>query len=123
MVTLVEDNGQLYGELRRDYVYAQLAGAYGERFRVGTALRRYLDPTPTTFGGLGRMVLRTDLLTGEVEIVVGPSERCPTPPFWAFVESELMYVEAVVPNGAGTGPIGDQDARTTRTRRTRPGRS
>jgi phosphatidylserine/phosphatidylglycerophosphate/cardiolipin synthase-like enzyme len=110
MVTLVEDNGQLYGELRRDFVYAQLAGVYGERFRVGTALRRYLDPTPSTFGGLGRMVLRTDVHTGEVEIVVGPSERCPTPPFWAFVESELMYVEAVVPNGAGTGPIGDQDA-------------
>ena len=109
MVTLVEDNGQLYGELRRDYVYAQLAGVYGERFHVGTALRRYLDPTPSTFGGLGRMVLRTGVLTGDVEIVVGPSERCPTPPFWAFVESELMYVEAVVSNGAGTGPIGDPD--------------
>jgi phosphatidylserine/phosphatidylglycerophosphate/cardiolipin synthase-like enzyme len=102
MVTLVEDNGQVYGELRRDYVYAQLAAVYRERFRVGTALRRYLNPTPGTFGGLGRMVLRKDVAIGDDEIVVGPSARCPTPPFWAFVESELMYVAG--PNGSGTGP-------------------
>jgi phosphatidylserine/phosphatidylglycerophosphate/cardiolipin synthase-like enzyme len=109
IVTLVEDNGQVYGELRRDYVYGRLSGVYGERFRVGTALRRYLDPTPGTFGGLGRMVLRTKVLAGDKEIVVGPSARCPTPPFWAFVESELVYVQAPVSNGSGTGPIGDQD--------------
>lgn len=108
MVTLVEDNGQLYGELRRDYVYAQLTAAYGDRFRVGTALRRYLDPDPGTFGGLGRMVLRDQLLIGTDEMIVGPAERCPTPPFWAFVESELVYVQAVVPNGSGTGPVGQQ---------------
>jgi phosphatidylserine/phosphatidylglycerophosphate/cardiolipin synthase-like enzyme len=106
MVTLVEDNGQLYGELRRDYVYAQLTDAYGDRFRVGTALRRYLDPDPGTFGGLGRMVLTDDLPIGAEEMTVGPAERCPTPQFWAFVESELVYVQSVVPNGSGTG--GDQ---------------
>jgi phosphatidylserine/phosphatidylglycerophosphate/cardiolipin synthase-like enzyme len=109
VVTLVEDNGQLYGELRRDYVYAQLTDAYGERFRVGTALRRYLDPDPGTFGGLGRMVLRADLETGADQMVVGPGERCPTPRFWAFVESELVYVRALVPNGSGTGLVGPQD--------------
>jgi phosphatidylserine/phosphatidylglycerophosphate/cardiolipin synthase-like enzyme len=109
IVTVIEDNGQLYGELRRDYVYAQLASVYGERFRVGTSLRRYLDPDPGTFGGLGRMVLRAEALAGADEIVVGPAARCPTPPFWAFVESELVFVQEVVPNGSGTGPIGDQD--------------
>ena len=107
-VTLVEDNGQLLGELRRDYVYSQLAAAYGDRFRVGTALRRYLDPEPGTFGGLGRMVLRDQLLIGAGEMIVGPAERCPTPPFWAFVEGELIYVETVVPNGSGTGPVGTE---------------
>jgi phosphatidylserine/phosphatidylglycerophosphate/cardiolipin synthase-like enzyme len=110
MVTLVEDNGQLYGELRRDYVYAQLAAVYHERFRVGTALRRYVDPDPGTFGGLGRMLLRAVLDTGVEEMVVGPAERCPTPPFWAFVESELVYVQEVVPNGSGTGRFGPQDS-------------
>ena len=83
IVTLVEDNGQVFGELRRDYVYSQLTAVYGDRFRVGTALRRYLDPTPSTFGGLGRMVLRADVLTGDARSSCGPSERCPVPPFWA----------------------------------------
>lgn len=109
IVTLVEDNGQLYGELRRDYVYSRLSAVYGDRFRVGTALRRYLDPTPGTFGGLGRMVLRAGVLIGDPQIIVGPTARCPTPPFWAFVESELVYVDAPVPNGSGTGQIGEQD--------------
>jgi phosphatidylserine/phosphatidylglycerophosphate/cardiolipin synthase-like enzyme len=109
MVTLVEDNGQLYGEMRREYLYAQLTAVYGERFRVGTAVRRYLDPDPGTFGGLGRMMLRADLEAGAGEMVVGPAERCPAPPFWAFVESELVHVSTFVPNGSGTGPIGEQD--------------
>jgi phosphatidylserine/phosphatidylglycerophosphate/cardiolipin synthase-like enzyme len=104
VVTLVEDNGQLLGGLRRNAVVGALVDAWGERFRIGTPLRRYLNPAPATFGGLGRMVLRAPVHTGDDTMVFGPSERCPAPPFWAFVENELVLVDSVVPNGAGTGP-------------------
>jgi phosphatidylserine/phosphatidylglycerophosphate/cardiolipin synthase-like enzyme len=109
VITLVQDNGQLFGALRRDDIIHRLAESWQERFRVGTPLRRYLNPEPGTFGGLGRMVLRMEAKVGDEELVLGPATRCPTPPFWAFVESELVYVESIVPNGAGTGPIGPQD--------------
>ena len=105
VVTIVEDNGQLLGGLRRNDVIGALVDAWGDRFRIGTPLRRYLNPAPATFGGLGRMVLRAPVLSKSDEtMVLGPSERCPAPPFWAFVESELVLVDSVVPNGAGTGP-------------------
>jgi phosphatidylserine/phosphatidylglycerophosphate/cardiolipin synthase-like enzyme len=108
VVTLVEDNGQLFGALRRNAIIHALAATWGQRFRIGTPLRRYMNPEPATFGGLGRMVLRTVANTADNEMVFGPAERCPAPPFWAFVESELVFVDTVVPNGAGTGPIGVQ---------------
>jgi phosphatidylserine/phosphatidylglycerophosphate/cardiolipin synthase-like enzyme len=105
VVTLVEDNGQLLGGLRRNDVIHTLSQSWGDRFRIGTPLRRYLDPEPATFGGLGRMVLRKEVHPGDGVMVFGPGERCPAPPFWAFVESELVFVDSVVPNGAGTGPV------------------
>jgi phosphatidylserine/phosphatidylglycerophosphate/cardiolipin synthase-like enzyme len=105
VVTLVEDNGQLLGALRRNDVVHALIESWGARFRIGTPLRRHLDPEPATFGGLGRMVLRKDVGPGEDTVFFGPSERCPAPPFWAFVESELVRVDSVVANGAGTGPV------------------
>ena len=56
------------------------------------------------------MVLRDKLDLGADKAVVGPAERMPPPPFWAFAEAELIYVDGVVgPPGTGPVPGGFQD--------------
>lgn len=109
VITLPDQTTQLYGAERRGEIIAKLATTWGDRLRVGAPIRRYLNPTPQLFGGLGRMVLRVAMTIGDNEAVVGPAERLPAVPFWAFAESELVYVDGVVPGGSGTGPIGEQD--------------
>jgi phosphatidylserine/phosphatidylglycerophosphate/cardiolipin synthase-like enzyme len=109
VITLPDQTTQPYGAERRGEIIARLATTWGDRLMVGAPIRRYLNPTPQLFGGLGRMVLRFPMAIGDAEAVVGPAERLPAVPFWAFVESELIYVDGVVPGGPGTGPIGDQD--------------
>jgi len=109
VITLPDQTTQPYGAERRGEIIAKLATTWGDRLRVGAPIRRYLNPTPQLFGGLGRLVLRFPMTKDDTAAVVGPAERLPAVPFWAFVESELIYVDGVVPGGAGTGPIGDQD--------------
>ena len=110
VITLPDQTTQPYGAERRGEIIAKLATTWGDRLRVGAPIRRYLNPTPQLFGGLGRMVLRAAITTlGNTEVVVGPAERLPAVPFWAFAESELVYVDGVVHGGPGTGLIGEQD--------------
>ena len=109
VITLPDQTTQPYGAERRGEILGQLAATWGDRLRVGAPIRRYLNPTPQLFGGLGRMVLRVAMTIDDTEAVFGPAERLPALPFWAFVESELIYVDGVVPGGPGTGPIGDID--------------
>lgn len=109
IITLAEQTTQLYGAERRGEILGQLAAVWGARLRVGAPSRRYLNPTPQLFGGLGRMVLRFDMTIDDPEAVFGPAERLPAVPFWAFVESELIFVDGVVAGGSGTGPIGEAD--------------
>ena len=107
VITMPDRTDQPFGAERRGEVIAALQAAWGDRLRVGAPMRRYLNPSPNTYAGLGRLVLRQQLQVGDTEAVFGPSERVPGPPFWAFIEGELVYVE----NGGatGTGPIGTQD--------------
>ncbi|HEY2659535.1 MAG TPA: phospholipase D-like domain-containing protein [Caulobacteraceae bacterium] len=109
VITLPDQTTQPYGAQRRGEIIAKLATTWGDRLRVGAPIRRYLNPTPQLFGGLGRMVLRAAMTIDDTAAVVGPAERLPAVPFWAFVESELVYVDGVTPGGPGEGPIGEQD--------------
>jgi phosphatidylserine/phosphatidylglycerophosphate/cardiolipin synthase-like enzyme len=108
VITLPDQTTQPYGAERRGEIIAKLATTWGDRLRVGAPIRRYLNPTPQLFGGLGRMVLRVAMTIGDTEAVVGPAERLPAVPFWAFAESELVYVDGVVHGGSGTGLIGGE---------------
>jgi phosphatidylserine/phosphatidylglycerophosphate/cardiolipin synthase-like enzyme len=109
LVTVPDRTDQPFGAERRGEIIARLTAAWQDRFRIGSPMRRYLDPVPQNFAGLGRMLLRTNATSGDPEMVFGPAERMPKPPFWAFVESELVYVDSSTPGGAGTGPVGPQD--------------
>jgi phosphatidylserine/phosphatidylglycerophosphate/cardiolipin synthase-like enzyme len=115
VITLPDQTTQPYGAERRGQIIARLATTWGDRLLVGAPIRRYLNPTPQVFAGLGRLVLRAALdadgdPTGAAQGVIGPVERIPAFPFWAFIESELVFVTGVGLDGAGTGPIGVQDA-------------
>jgi phosphatidylserine/phosphatidylglycerophosphate/cardiolipin synthase-like enzyme len=107
LVTVPERTDQLFGGMRRGDIIHRLAEHWGERFRIGAPMRRYLNPQPGLFPGLGRMVLRGDITNADTELVLGPATAVPKPPFWAFVESELVYVTGAV-GGTGTGPVGAQ---------------
>ena len=110
VVTLPAVPDQPYGGERRGEFIAKLQGSWGDRLWVGAPMRRYLNPTPEVSAGLGRMVLRDNLAIDADKAVVGPAERMPPPPFWAFAESELIYVDGVVgPPGSGPVPGGFQD--------------
>jgi phosphatidylserine/phosphatidylglycerophosphate/cardiolipin synthase-like enzyme len=110
VVTLPAVPDQPYGGERRGEFINALQGSWGDRLWVGAPMRRYLNPTPEVSAGLGRMVLRDKLDLGADKAVVGPAERMPPPPFWAFAEAELIYVDGVVgPPGTGPVPGGFQD--------------
>lgn len=109
VITLPDQTTQPYGAERRGEIIAALAATWGNRLLVGAPMRRYLNPAPQVFAGLGRMMLRADLAIGDTQAVIGPAERLPKVPFWAFVESELVYINGVAPGGPGTGPPGPPD--------------
>ena len=83
VITLPDQTTQPYGAERRGEILGQLATTWGDRLRVGAPIRRYLNPTPQLFGGLGRMVLRVAMTIDDTEAVFGPAERLPAVPFWA----------------------------------------
>ena len=97
MVTLPAVPDQPYGGERRGEFIGALQGTWRDRLWVGAPMRRYLNPTPEVSAGLGRMVLRKRLVEGDTSAYLGPAERVPPAPFWAFVEGELVYADSVVP--------------------------
>lgn len=105
VVTLPAVPDQPYGGERRGEFIGALQGTWRDRLWVGAPMRRYLNPTPEVSAGLGRMVLRKRVVEGDTSAYVGPAERVPPPPFWAFVEGELVYADSVVPGGPVTGPV------------------
>lgn len=104
VVTLPAVPDQPYGGERRGEFIAALQQSWGERLRVGAPMRRYLNPTPEVFPGLGRMVLRDNLDASSPAAYVGPAERIPPLPFWAFAEGELIYVDRAL-SVPTTGPV------------------
>lgn len=105
VVTLPAVPDQPYGGERRGEFIGALQASWGDRLWVGAPMRRYLNPTPEVSAGLGRMVLRKRLVEGDTSAYLGPAERVPPTPFWAFAEGELVYADSVVPGGPQTGPV------------------
>jgi phosphatidylserine/phosphatidylglycerophosphate/cardiolipin synthase-like enzyme len=97
IITVCMQNGQTFGPIRRTDVLAQLATAWGTRMRVGAPIRRFLNPTPAKTVNLGRCVLQEAITGSSPTITVGPTAHIPDPPFWAFVDNELMQVTASQP--------------------------
>jgi hypothetical protein len=98
VITLCMQNGQIYGPVRRTDVLNALATAWGPRMKVGALMRRFMNPTPAKTVNLGRCVLAQAITASSTTITIGPKSHVPEPPFWAFVENELMQVTASQPD-------------------------
>jgi phosphatidylserine/phosphatidylglycerophosphate/cardiolipin synthase-like enzyme len=103
VITVPDRTDQPFGAERRGEIVARLRTTWGDRLRIGAPMRRFMDPTPSGTAGLGRFVLRANVAPGEDEMVFGPAVRIPKPPFWAFVEGELVYVQSVAAASASPG--------------------
>src|SRR6516165_7315031 len=57
-----------------------------------------MNPTPATTVNLGRCVLAQAITPSSTTISIAPKSHVPEPPFWAFVENELMQVTASQPD-------------------------
>jgi phosphatidylserine/phosphatidylglycerophosphate/cardiolipin synthase-like enzyme len=99
IITVPIRTDQLYGPLRRTDIFAALAAKWKDRIRVGVPMRRFLDPAPELASNEGRCRLAKPLKAGEKEIALEPPGRVPDPPFWAFVDGELIYFESFVADG------------------------
>ena len=94
---------QPYGDLRRTAVVSALLAAdtQGDIVRVGYPRRRFTTPTTDLRASSGRLILRQDMNAGTglgVNIVLGPLDRLPPPPFWVSVDGELMHVYDELPS-------------------------
>jgi len=94
VITLCMQNGQTFGPIRRTDVLTKLAAVWGQKLKVGALVRRFLNPTPAKTVNLGRCVLAADIDANSPTISIGPKSHVPEPPFWVFVENELMQVTA-----------------------------
>jgi phosphatidylserine/phosphatidylglycerophosphate/cardiolipin synthase-like enzyme len=71
-----------------------LAAVWGQKLKFGALVRRFLNPTPAKTVNLGRCVLGAAITASSPTISIGPKSHVPEPPFWAFVENELLQVTA-----------------------------
>jgi phosphatidylserine/phosphatidylglycerophosphate/cardiolipin synthase-like enzyme len=104
VITLPTGTDQVFGDIRRNSVFGALANTWHERMHVGVPVRRFLD-APKELSDekdltedKGRCKLTADLAQNGVQITLGPKDRVPVPPFWAFVDNELVRCDAPAAN-------------------------
>lgn len=82
---------QPFGNVRRREIFRALRDKWQARVVIGAPVRRpYLHPA-SVVPHQGRCVLKADVSDTESKVEVGPLLRVPdTPPFWLWIEGELM---------------------------------
>jgi phosphatidylserine/phosphatidylglycerophosphate/cardiolipin synthase-like enzyme len=96
LILLTGVTDQPFGEASRSGAIEQLRAADNGAgiLRVGYLRRHYTLPDNELRASSGRLTLMQDLdAAGGVvpNVVLGPKQRLPQPPFWFAVEGELMY--------------------------------
>jgi phosphatidylserine/phosphatidylglycerophosphate/cardiolipin synthase-like enzyme len=102
LITVPYQNDQPFGGLRRTSIFDALSKAWKDRLNIGNLFRRFMHRTPALITNLGRMSLTFPLGASDSQMTVSPTVHLPPPPFWCFVENELVLVT----NTAGA-PGGD----------------
>ena len=108
LIVLTGVTDQPFGELSRTAAIDQLLTADGGAgiVRIGYLRRHYTLPDNELRASSGRLTLMEDLdgAPGIVpNVVLGPKERLPQPPYWFAIEGELMYAFdlSAMPNPTG----------------------
>lgn len=115
-VTVPYQTDQPYGWRRRADVFAALRTKWGERFKLGTPVRRFLDVTPEGLvTNLGRARLASKLTATDATAELSPVAHLPNAPFFAFVEGELVLFHAEDGAPTGEGEESVQKYEVTRT--------
>lgn len=95
--------GQPFGLDRRRYLLSRLTQAWGDRFIAGAPFRRPYLPPASRSASKGRCLLYHDITAGTVELLIGPLVRVPKPPFWLWIDGEVMLAKTVVAGGTVDG--------------------
>jgi phosphatidylserine/phosphatidylglycerophosphate/cardiolipin synthase-like enzyme len=110
LIVLTGVTDQPFGELSRSAAIDQLqaADAGAGIVRIGYLRRHYTLPDNELRASSGRLTLMEDIdgAPGIVpNVVLGPKERLPQPPFWFAIEGELMYAFDLSAMPSPTGDI------------------
>ena len=105
MITVPITNDQLFGHIRRTDVLKALKQAWGDRLYVGTPLRRFMHERPGFKTNVGRLRLVSDLTKTATSAEFATSMRMPSPPFWAFIGSELVLVTAIASSAGNKSTV------------------
>lgn len=98
--------GQPFGLDRRRLLLDRLADAWGDRFIAGAPFRRPYLPPANRAASKGRCLLYQDVSAGSGELLVGPRVRVPEPPFWLWIDGEVMLARAAESGGmVGEVPV------------------
>lgn len=113
VITLPPASDQMFGNQRRLQVLDKLRKAWGSRLVAGAPVRRHRIRSPKLISSIGRCRVAQPITGGDTEISVSPQARLPEPPFWAFVNGELMFCSSwAVPRKFGPNgvPVPDPKA-------------
>lgn len=91
--------GQPFGLDRRRILLNRLADAWGDRFITGAPFRRPVLPPANRAAHKGRCLLYQDVSAGNDELLVGPRIRVPEPPFWLWIDGEVMLAKEAESGG------------------------
>ncbi len=91
LIVVPEETDQMFGDVRRQYLFAELKKQWGDRLVVGTILRRPLLSAAPRITSQGRCILWTGIDATATSVTLGPASRIPDKaPFWFWIDGELM---------------------------------
>ncbi|HZF52739.1 MAG TPA: hypothetical protein VE093_28985 [Polyangiaceae bacterium] len=113
VITLPAVSEQMFGNERRLQVLDKLRQKWQSRLYAGAPIRRYRVRSPGLLSSAGRCRLAEDMSEGATKISVSPKARLPEPPFWAFINGELLFCSSWAGlRNSGSESVPDRDLKS-----------
>jgi phosphatidylserine/phosphatidylglycerophosphate/cardiolipin synthase-like enzyme len=95
-IVMPAEGDQPFGDLRRRHVLDAIRDVWGDRMVVGFPQRRPLLPRTDRFASRGRTWLVNECSPADSELHLAVPARVIDPPFWLWIDGELMLARTVV---------------------------
>ena len=95
-IVMPAEGDQPFGDLRRRNVLDAIRDVWGDRMVVGFPQRRPLLARADRFASRGRTWLVNECSPGDSELYFAVPARVIDPPFWLWIDGELMLARTVV---------------------------